>query len=128
MRIPGLRPLILTATAVLMALGVLDTGSIVLTRIAVPDQVREAGYAATEAVGDQPITRQTAQVAYRAAREQAATAGNRVHTKDFALLPDGRVHLTAGRNAPTLLVDRIPQLRHLTDVTASATVARLPYS
>ena len=128
MRIPGLRPLIWTALALVLTLAALDTGSVVLTRLAVPDQAREAGYAAAEAVRDQPVDRQSAQVALRAAREQAGISGNAVRARDFVLRADGRVSLTAGRTAPTLLLHRIPQLRHLARVTESVTVARLPYS
>lgn len=128
MRISGLRPLIWTAIAVVLTLGVLDTGSVVLTRLAVPDQAREAGYAAAEAVRDRPVDRQSAQAALRAAREQARTSGNAVRARDFVLQNDGAVSLTAGRTAPTLLLHRIPQLRHLARVTESVTVSRLPYS
>lgn len=128
MRIPGLRPLIWTALALVLTLAALDTGSVVLTRLAVPDQAREAGYAAAEAVRDQPVDRQSAQVALRAAREQAGTTGNSVRARDFVLRRDGEVSLTAGRTAPTLVLHRIPQLRHLARVTESVTVSRLPYS
>lgn len=128
MRISGLRPLVWVAVAVVLTLGVLDTGSVVLTRLAVPDQAREAGYAAAEAVRDRPVDRQSAQAALRAAREQARTSGNAVRARDFVLQNDGAVSLTAGRTAPTLLLHRIPQLRHLARVTESVTVSRLPYS
>lgn len=128
MRIPGLRPLIWTALAAVLTLAVLDSGSVMLTRLAVPDQAREAGYAAAEAVRDRPVNRQAAQVALRAARQQAGTNANGVRARDFVLRPDGQVSLTVGRTAPTLLLHRIPQLRHLAKVTESVTVSRLPFS
>lgn len=128
MRISGLRPLVWVVVAVVATVAVLDAGSVLLTRLAVSDQAREAGYAAAEAARDRPVDRQAAQVALRAAREQAGTNGNRVRARDFVLRVDGRVSLTAGRTAPTLLLHRIPQLRHLTRVTDSVTVAPLPYS
>jgi hypothetical protein len=128
MRISGLRPLVWVVVTVVATLAVLDAGSVLLTRVAVPDQAREAGYAAAEAAQDRPVDRQTARVALVAAREQAGTTGNTVRARDFVLRPDGRVSLTAGRTAPTLLLHRIPQLRHLARVTESVTVAPLPYS
>lgn len=128
MRISGLRPLVWTALAVALTLVVLDTGSIVLTKLAVPDQAREAGYAAAEAVEGKPVNRTTAQEALRVAREQAGTNGNGVRARDFVVRTDGRVTLTARRTAPTLVLHRIPQLRGLARVTETVTVSRLPFS
>lgn len=128
MRIPALRPLVWTAVAVVLVMAVLDTGSVVLTRLAVPDQAREAGYAAAEAVKGKPVDRQTALVALRAARQQAGTDGNTVRARLFIVRPDGRVTLSVRRKAPTLLLHRIPQLKPLARVTETVTVAPLPFS
>ena len=48
--------------------------------------------------------------------------------KSFTLYPDGKIELTGARTAPTLLIDRIPALRHYTQVKATKTVTALPFS
>lgn len=117
---------LLAATLFLLAL--VDGGSLVLTRLAVPDDVRAAGHAAADAVVGMPATRQTVVVAYDAAAYSARKHGLSVRRKDFTVYPDGRVTLTASRTAPTLLADRVPALRNLVVVNSTATVEALPYS
>jgi hypothetical protein len=119
-------PSLLIATAVV--LGGLDAGSVMLTQIRVPDDVRRAGLVAAETVSGQPVTRQTAQLAFEAASAEAGQHGIAVSTKDFTIYPDGRVTLTGGRTAPTLLLERIEPLRHYAEVRTTVTVEELPYS
>ena len=130
MRIPmlPLRPIVYLAVAGSLLGGTIDAGSVMLTRLAVPDDVRTAGHAAAAAAENKPANRQTAQLAFAAAQAEARGYGIVVSVKDFTLFPDGRVTLTAGRTAPTLLLDRIEPLRHYTEVTATETVSALPFS
>lgn len=123
-----LRPIgyLLVASAVL-GLGI-DAGSVTLTRLSVPDEVREAGQAAAAVVEGRPATRENARVALAAAAEQGRPHGLTFRAKSFTLYPDGKVELTGTRVAPTLLLDRVPSLRHLTKVKSTATVTALPFS
>lgn len=123
-----LRPIgyLLVASAVL-GFGI-DAGSVVLTRLSVPDEVREAGQAAAAAVEGEPATRQTAAVALAAAAEEGRPHGLEFRAKSFTLYPDGKVELTGTRTAPTLLLDYLPPLRHFTTVKSTATVTALPFS
>jgi hypothetical protein len=112
-----------------LCLGLLvDGGSVMLTRISVTDDARNAGYNAAAAAQNLPTTRQTALIAFEAAQETAKEKGLTVSTEDFTLYPDGRVRLTTGRAAPTLLLHRVDSLRHLGEVEATVTVDALPYS
>ena len=104
-----------------------DAGSVVWARAAVPGEVRDAGRAAAEAVAELPRQRRVVELAHRAASDEAQLRGLTVARSDFALLPDGRVRLRASRTAPTLLLDRLPRLRELTEVEASAVVAPASY-
>lgn len=126
--LPGLRVLALMIVAAVSVAGVVDAGSVYLTRMSVPDAAKQVGYAAAEAAEDQPTTRQTALVAFRAAREDASTRDLTIPSKGFTLYPDGRVRLTARRTAPTLLLHRISALRHLSEVGVTVTVAAVPFS
>ena len=122
--LPSLRDMVFLLVSALFVLGAVDGGSVFLTRMSVPDAARQAGYAAAAAAENQPTTRQTAMVAFRAARKDAATRNLVVRPKDFTLYPDGRVTLTADRTAPTMLLHRISALRHLTDVSVTVTVSK----
>lgn len=106
----------------------IDAGSVALTRLSVPDQVRQAGYAGAAAAEGMPTSRQAAQVALEAAANEARPHGLTVKPKSFTLYPDGRVSLTASRRAPTLLLDKVAALRHFTKVKSTVTVSPLPYS
>lgn len=124
---PPIRPLCYLVVAAGFVLGAVDGGSVVLTRLAVPDDVRAAGQAAAGAVEGQPTNRQTAAVAYEVASDQARPHGLTVSRNGFTLYPDGRVQLTASRTAPTLLLDRVPALQHFAEASVTETVAALPY-
>ena len=128
MRIPGLRGLVLMLTAVVIALSVIDGGSIFLTRMSVPDAAKNAGYAAAAAAQAQPLTRRTVLVAYNAARDDGDKRNLEIKTRNFTLYPDGKVKLTASRTARTLVLRRIPSWSHWADVSATVTVSALPYA
>jgi hypothetical protein len=126
--VPPIRPIgYFLVAAVVVGFGV-DAGSVVLTRLSTPDEVREAGQAAAEAVKGMPVDRRAASMAFAAAADEGRTHGLRIRSRDFRLFPDGRVELTADRTAPTLLLDHISMLSDLTSVEASATVTALPFS
>lgn len=126
--VPPVRPIaFLLAAGAFLGVGI-DAGSVALTRLSMPDDVREAGQAAVSAVEGMPTTRQTAVIALDAAAERGRAQGLMFRARHFTLYPDGRVELTASRTAPTLLLDRVTPLRHLTRVTSTATVTALPYS
>lgn len=112
----------------LLVLASVDGGSVFLTRMAVPDEARQAGYAAAAAVANEEATPQSVRVAFEAAREDARARDISISTRSFTLYPDGRVTLTARRTAPTLLLHRISALSHLAEVHATVTVAALPFS
>jgi hypothetical protein len=126
--IPSVRPLIGIGLATTAVLGVLDAGSIVLAQIAVPDDVRRAGQIAAAAVDGQPANRQTARTAFDAAQAEARQHGLAVQVDGFTIYPDGRVALTAGKTAPTLLLKHIEPLSHYAEITSTVTVEKLPYS
>ena len=126
--VPPLRPIgHFAVAAVVVGFGI-DAGSVALTRLSTPDDVREAGQAAAEAVKEMPVDRQTATVAFAAAADEGRAHGLRILPRDFRLFPDGRVELTAARTAPTLLLDHISALHDLTSVESTATVTALPFS
>ncbi len=125
---PPIRPVVGLAIATFLVLIAVDSGSVLLTRISVPDEARSAGVAAADEARDLPTTRQSAIRAQQVARGEARAHGLRVLSRGFVLYPDGRVHLTATRTAPTLLLHRIPGLRDLAVVTVSTTVSAREFS
>lgn len=124
----GLRGLVMLAAAVAFALAVVDVGSIMLTSLSVPDDIRSVGRTAAAAAADEPVTRQTAKQAFEAAQAEARGYGIEVSTEDFTLYPDGRVKLTGGKTAPTVVLERIEALRHFAEVRTTVTVEKLPFS
>jgi hypothetical protein len=106
----------------------IDAGSVVLTRLTVPDHVREAGQAAAQAIENHPVNQRTAQIALAAAREEARTHGMKIRAKSFTIYKDGRVTLTGTQTAPSLILERIPAMQHFTKVRATDSVTALPYS
>lgn len=128
MRIATLRGVILVLAAIFSLVVLVDGGSVFLTRMAVPDEARQAGYAAAAAVADEEASPQTVRVAFQAARTDARARNISISTRSFTLYPDGRVTLTARRTAPTLLLHRISALSHLSDVRATVTVTAVPFS
>lgn len=122
-----LRPLIWLAVAAALVVAAIDAGSVVLTRVKVPDDVKKAGLAAASEVENEPVNQRAAAVAYDTATRHARPLGIEIKPKNFTLYPDGRVELTGVRTAPTLLLDRIEPLRHFAKVKATATVSASPW-
>lgn len=127
MRIPSFRPLIWTAVALGLMVAAVDGGSVLLTRLQLPDQLRTAGHVAAEAAVDQPVTRRTAQIALGAAELDARQHGIVVPARTFALQADGQVTLTGRRTAPTLVLRHVDALRDLAVVRETVTVGALPF-
>jgi hypothetical protein len=113
--------------AALLVVTLVDAGSVVLTRVSVPEGVRDAGRAAGATVPDPPLTPDAASAALAAARAQARPRGLTIRRKGFTIYPDGRVTLTGSRTAPTLLLCHLDRLRGLAEVSATETVQPSPY-
>lgn len=124
----ALRPLIWLAVAAALIVAAIDAGSVVLSRIKVPDDVKRAGLAAANEVENEPVNQRAAAIAYDAATRQARPLGIEIKPKHFTLYPDGRVELTGVRTAPTLVLDRLEPLRHLAKVKVTETVSASPWS
>ena len=126
-RLMSLRSIGLLAlfAAVLLAV---DGGSVMLTRMSEPDDVRTAGYKAAEVAKAGPTVRQVALNALATARQDADTHDITVPSKGFAIYPDGRVTLTGTKTAPTILLHRLSFLRHFAEVSTTVTVEPLPYT
>lgn len=125
--LPSLTRLAWVAVAALSVLLLVDSGALMLSRMATPDRARDAGHAAALAVEGHVVSQQTAVLAYDAARAAASEHALRISTEDFRVLPGGRIRLTASRTAPTLLIHRLPLLRDYVDVSVTQTVEPLPY-
>lgn len=119
---PPLRTLGWLLAAAALVVGLVDAGSVALTRVSVPHGVRDAGRAAAATVPDPPLTPDAAAAALAAARAQARPRGLTIRRKGFTIYPDGRVTLTGARTAPTLLLSHVDALRRLTEVSATETV------
>lgn len=126
--LPPLRGLVMMAFAVGFVLVAIDGGSVVLTKMSSPDDVRSIAHVAAATAERQPTTPRTARAAYDAAVADAKQYAITVHTKGFTIYPDGRVTLTGVKTAPTIFLDRVAALRGLADVSTTVTVEPLPYT
>lgn len=126
--ISPLRPVIWLAVAAALIVAAIDAGSVVMSRIKVPDDVKRAGLAAANEVENETVDQRAAAIAYDTATRQARPLGIDIKPKHFTLYPDGRVELTGVRTAPTLVLDRIGPLRHLAKVKVTETVSASPWS
>ncbi|HYO40300.1 MAG TPA: hypothetical protein VER39_11645 [Nocardioidaceae bacterium] len=125
--------LLLRPIGVFVALGAaigvaVDAGSVAVTRMSAAHKVEAVGQAAAGAVKGRPVTSATAALALRVAHKESRPGGLQVQGKSFRLYRDGRVHLIATTTAPTMVLQHLEPLRHLTHVTATATVTPSPYS
>ena len=103
----------LTKLVVLLSvLGVLgfDAISLVQAKFQAADRATTAASAAASAYAQQ----RDVQKAYNAAYA-TTTDGDTIETETFAVGPDGSVILRLHHEATTMLIDRIPQLRHWAD-------------
>ena len=120
------RGLIILAVAAVACLAI-DTGSVILTKVSTPDDIRDAGYKAAAVAEQGPATRQVAVNALSAAQQDALAHGITVVSKGFTIYPDGSVTLTGTKTAPTLLMQHVALLSRLTHVSTTLTVEPLPY-
>ena len=92
------RATISVTIVIVLGLFLIDGGSVAITRASVPDDARDAGYAASEAVEGVPRTQQAAVVAYEAATRRGTAAALHIERKGFTVYPDGKVTLTVTRS------------------------------
>ena len=116
---------LMLGAAGLTALLVIDGGSVLLTRLATPDELESAGQKAAAVVAhrseDVP-TPQTAVAALDAAKAEAGKHEITLSEDDFLVYADDSVELTGVATAPTLLLKRVPFLADLAEVTTTMTV------
>jgi hypothetical protein len=118
------RCLILISLAVVGLLAI-DGGSVLLTRLATPDELESAGQKAAAVVAHRSEgvpTPQTAMAALEAARAEAREHEITLSEDDFLVYADDSVELTGVATAPTLLLQRVPFLADLAEVTTTMTV------
>ncbi len=109
---------------VLSVLGVLglDSFAWVSARFGAQDAGERAGRAAVSAwEGTSDI-----QSAYDAALAELGTSGGSIDTESFTATPDGTVSLTLHREVSTLVLHRVPPLRHLTQLTTTVVTQPAP--
>jgi hypothetical protein len=105
--------------AVLAVLGLLgfDAVSLALARFTAEDHAQQAARAAAATFSQTHVP----QAAYDAALGEVVAHGDTIDPASFATAQDGAVTLTLSRTAPTLLLERIPQLRGWTQMSATVT-------
>ena len=108
---------------VLSVLGVLglDGFAWASARVGAQDSAEQAGRAAASTWESSKHL----QTAYDAALAEVAASGDTIDPGSFTAAPDGTVTLTLRREAETLVLHRVPKLRHLTQLTATV-VTRPP--
>jgi hypothetical protein len=84
-------------------------------RVGAQDSAERAGRAAVSTWQTTPDL----QRAYDAALAEVVASGDVIDAPSFTAAPDGAVTLTLHREASTLVLHRIPPLRHLTRLTAT---------
>src|SRR5438445_13083752 len=97
----AVRLLLFLAIAAVPVVGVLLKGIVGYARMATEDDAKTVGRAAAEAVRGQPLSQQTAVIAYQAAESTARRFGATVARKDFMVHRGRQVSLTFQRTAPT---------------------------
>ena len=104
---------------VLSVLGVIgfDAISLMTARFAAEDHAQTAARAAASTFAQTRVP----QSAYDAALAEVVGSGDTIDAPTFSTAADGTVTLTLRREAPTLVLERIPPLRSWT--TMSATVS-----
>jgi hypothetical protein len=122
------RILLFLALAAVPVIGIIDGGRVGYNRLSTQDDAKTVARAAAQAVRDQPLTQQTAVIAYQAAESTARSFGATVVRKDFTVHRDGKVTLTLERTVPTLVFDHLPLLRKTTVISETVTVEPSPYT
>jgi hypothetical protein len=85
------RAFVLLAIAAVPLVGVIDGGMVGYVRLSTEDDAKTVARAAAEAVRGQPLSQQTAVIAYQEAESTARRFGATVDRKDFTVHRDGRV-------------------------------------
>jgi hypothetical protein len=109
---------------VLSVLGLLglDGFAWVSARVGAEDSAEKAGRAAASTWASSKHL----QAAYDAALAEVAASGDAIDPASFTAAPDGTVTLTLRREADTLVLHRVPRLRHLTELTATVVTRPAP--
>lgn len=110
----------LTVGLALVGLVGFDLIALGMGRFAVEDTAQQAARAAVQNYKDSS----NVQHAYEAALAVADGAEESIDPAGFTVAPDGAVTLTVARTSPTLLVQKVPQIRSW--ATSSATVTGRP--
>lgn len=128
MSFPGSRIIGIAAVIALPIVAVGDLGSIAVVQLAVPDDAREAGRAAVQAIEYvKNPTSANAKIAYEAASSVARLHRQQVDPETFTIYSDGAVELTVTKTAPTLVFKHLPGLRDLARASNTTTVERVLY-
>ena|SRR6266496_205145 len=122
------RLLLFLALAVVPVIGIIDGGRVGYNRLSTEDDAKVVARAAAQAIRDQPLTQQTAVIAYEAAESTARGFGATVDRKDFTVHRDGKVTLTLERTVHTLVFCHLPFLRDTTVISRTVTVEPSPYT
>lgn len=109
-------------TVGLAALGLIgfDVIALGMGRFTVEDTAQQAGRAAVRAYADTSDL----QRAYEAALAEADSAQETIAPTSFSIAPDGAVTLTVDRTSPTMVIEKVPQIRSWATSSATTTVRR----
>lgn len=120
-----LRRAVVLLVLVVGGLLAVDGGSVLLTQLSAPDDLRQAGYQAAAVVAhrheDVP-TPATAESALEAARAEAQRHHIKLDDDKFLVYANDSVDITGVATAPTLLFKRISLLEGLAEVSTTLTV------
>jgi hypothetical protein len=122
------RLLLFLALAAVPVIGLIDGGRVGYNRLSTQDDAKTVARAAAQAVRDQPLTQQTAVIAYQAAESTARSFGATVVRKDFTVHRDGKVTLTLERTVHTLVLGHLPFLQDITVISETVTAEPSPYT
>jgi hypothetical protein len=122
------RILLFLALAAVPVIGIIDGGRVGYNRLSTQDDAKTVARAAAQAVRDQPLTQQTAVIAYQAAESTARSFGATVVRKDFTVHRDGKVTLTLERTVHTFVFGHLPLLRDTTVISRTVTAEPSPYT
>lgn len=105
------------ATLAILGLMGFDAMSLAVARVQAEDSAQQAVRAASVSYS----TTKDLQAAYDAAIAKVSPAGDTIDPEGFSITPEGAVTLSLRREAPTLLVEKIPPLRKYTVATRTVT-------
>ncbi len=105
------------ATLAILGLMGFDAMSLAVARVQAEDSAQQAVRAASTSYS----TTRDLQAAYDAAVARVGASGDTIDPAGFTVTPEGAVTLSLRREAPTLLVEKIPQLREYSVTTRTVT-------